>query len=137
MKFPVKITKKRKTGNLGEALVAKYLKNKAFLILGRNYLLPYGEVDVIAEKEGVIHFIEVKAVTCEISEEGVSREIGWNPADRVDRGKLRRVGKAAEAYLAQMKLSDMDWQLDVAIVKIDPEHKRASVELLENQSLES
>lgn len=132
----MKTTEKRKTGDLGEALVSKYLKNQGFIVLRRNYLLPYGEVDVVVQRAGVIHFVEVKAVTCEISEEGVSREMGWNPAERVDRKKLVRVGKAAQSYLVEMNLGDMDWQIDVAVVQIDPERKVAKVELLENQSPE-
>jgi len=130
----MKITEKRKIGNLGEAIAAKYLKSRGFIVLKRNYLLSYGEVDVIAQSAGVIHFVEVKSVTCEINDSAVSHEIGWNPAERVTEAKLTRVGKAAQTYLAQVGLSDAPWQIDIALVYIDSTRKNAKVELLENQA---
>lgn len=131
----MKITLKRFTGNLGEAITAKYLKIKGFIIIGRNYSLPYGELDIIAQKGGVIHFIEVKSVTCEISETVVPHEmslVAENPAERLDRKKLKRVGKAARTFMAERNMEDMDWQIDGALVYIDPITKRAKVEWLEN-----
>ncbi len=135
MKFPVKTTEKRLTGNLGEALVAKYLTKQGFIVLSRNYLLAYGELDLVAKKAGVIHFVEVKSVTCEIPPD-VSREMSIikNPAEKIDEHKLRKIGKAAQTYLVNMDLLDMDWQVDAALVWIDRASKRAKVELLENVS---
>jgi putative endonuclease len=138
--FPMKITEKRFTGNIGEALAAKYLKSKGFIVIGQNYALPYGEIDLIAQKGGVIHFIEVKAVTCEIAKEGVPYEMSLvapNPADRIDKRKLGRIGKAAKTFMAAQRLEDLDWQIDGALVYIDEQAKRAKVEILENIGAEA
>lgn len=131
--FPVKITEKRRTGNLGEALAIRYVKNKGFIVLARNYSLPCGELDIVASKGGVIHFIEVKSVTCEMLESGVSREMSqlFNPAERIDTRKLGKVEKAARSYLASRGSLDSDWQIDAALVWIDSEAKRAKVEFIE------
>lgn len=139
-KFPMKTTKKRFTGNLGEALAAKYLKNKGFLVIGRNYLLSYGEVDLVVQRGGVIHFVEVKSVTCEIPQEGVPHEMlraDWNPAERLDTRKLAKVGKAAQTFLAERGLLDRDWQIDGVLVYIDATTKRAKVEWFENIGTEN
>jgi len=47
-------------GMKGEALAAAHLKKKGFRILESRYRTPFGEIDLIAEQNQVIHFIEVK-----------------------------------------------------------------------------
>ena len=53
----------QKIGKLGEELVATFLMKRGYRILDRNYRRPWGELDIIAEREGKIHFVEVKAVS--------------------------------------------------------------------------
>lgn len=50
----------RRKGDKAEERAAKYLKDKGYKILKRNYLCPLGEVDIIAKKDGAIVFVEVK-----------------------------------------------------------------------------
>ena len=47
-------------GRKGEKQACAYLKRLGWKILERNWKNPYGEVDIIAEKDGVCAFIEVK-----------------------------------------------------------------------------
>jgi Holliday junction resolvase-like predicted endonuclease len=58
------ITEKRKTGNLGEDIAAMFLMKHGFGIIERNYLRKWGEIDIVAKKGGVLHFVEVKTVSC-------------------------------------------------------------------------
>ena len=51
---------KRKTGTAYEKKAAAYLKEKGYHILKRNYRCPLGEIDLIAEENGYLVFIEVK-----------------------------------------------------------------------------
>ncbi len=128
------ITKNRAFGDLGEEIAARYLKSKGYLVLTRNYLKPYGEIDLVSSKSGIIHFIEVKSVSREITKEkgSVSRVTGdWNPADRVDKRKLKKLERVIDTYLLEHRF-DMDWQVDVALVSIDEKNKRARVEIIEN-----
>ncbi len=47
-------------GRLGESLACDYLKKNGFIILKRNFYCKYGEIDIIATKNKVLHFIEIK-----------------------------------------------------------------------------
>lgn len=50
----------RKLGEAGEKQAVGYLKKSGYKILKRNYRNPFGEIDIIAEKDGTVAFIEVK-----------------------------------------------------------------------------
>ena len=55
----------QKIGELGETLACEYLIRESFKIVDRNYYQKIGEIDIIARKDKIIHFIEVKTVSCE------------------------------------------------------------------------
>ena len=50
-------------GRLGEDLAVKYLEQKDFGVIERNYWKKWGEIDIIAKKDDILHFVEVKAVS--------------------------------------------------------------------------
>ncbi len=123
-----------KTGKLGEDIVEKHLINKGFEILHKNYWQPYGEIDIICQKNGKLYFVEVKSVS--VTSNNVSRE-NIRPEDNVHSSKLRKIARVVEVFLSQNKYETMDWQFDVAIVYIDKLNKKASVKMLENQILDA
>ncbi len=47
-------------GKWGEAQAIEYLKKKRYRILAANFFARFGEIDIIAEKKGVVAFVEVK-----------------------------------------------------------------------------
>ncbi len=51
---------RRETGNIGEQAVAEFLERNGYAILERNYTVRGGEIDIIARKDGVLCFVEVK-----------------------------------------------------------------------------
>ena len=57
-----KANARKAVGEIGEEIACQFLERKGFKILERNYRKPWGEIDIIAEKDGVIRFVEVKAV---------------------------------------------------------------------------
>ena len=63
----------QKTGEIGENIAVKFLMKHGFSILDRNYTKKWGEIDIVAEKDNKISFIEVKSVSCETLN-SVSRE---------------------------------------------------------------
>ena len=54
------IHKKKDVGKLGEDIATKYLENKGFRIMERNFYCKQGEIDIIAKQGKEIVFIEVK-----------------------------------------------------------------------------
>ena len=50
-------------GQSGETIAVDYLRKNGFEILDRNFTTKHGEIDIIAKRNGRIHFIEVKART--------------------------------------------------------------------------
>lgn len=58
-------TPKKQTGNQGETLAAQYLEKKGYLILDKNWRCKTGELDIVACKDKVLVFVEVK--TCRAS----------------------------------------------------------------------
>ena len=61
--LPDNRTNKRKIGDIGENIACMFLVKRGFKVIGRNYLKKWGEIDIIAEKQGILHFVEVKSVT--------------------------------------------------------------------------
>jgi Holliday junction resolvase-like predicted endonuclease len=57
-------TEKRKTGDLGEDIASMFLMKQGFIVVERNYLRKWGEIDIVAKKDRTLHFVEVKTVSC-------------------------------------------------------------------------
>lgn len=117
-------TDKRKLGDIGENAACEFLKRREFEIIERNYLRKWGEIDIIAKKSNLIHFIEVKSVT-----HGTIS--GYRPEDNMHSWKLKRLSRAIQTYLLERKL-DCDWQFDLVTVKIDQTNRKAMVEMIGN-----
>jgi putative endonuclease len=127
------ITENRKTGNLGEDLACRFLTKKGYELIDRNYWKKWGEIDIIARKDGLTHFIEVKSVSCETLPD-VSGETGdsHRPEDNVHPDKLRRLSRTIQSYLLDKNVSGETWQFDVITVYIDKKRLISRVILLEN-----
>ncbi len=76
-------------GDYGENAAQEYLENKGYEILKRNFRLKCGEIDIIAEDNGCIVFVEVKTRKSNLFGE---------PGEYVDRRKQERVKKAAGCF---------------------------------------
>src|SRR5947209_4231245 len=84
---------RRQLGASGERVAANWLEARGYRILARNWRCPYGELDLIAEQNGEIIFVEVKTrrgATHGAPEEAIT------PAKRV------RLIAAAQTYLAEI-----------------------------------
>src|SRR5581483_5783343 len=131
------ITKRREIGNVGEGIACRYLENNGFKVLERNFLRKCGEIDVIAEKFNVIHFIEVKSVSREISDTQlikVSHETeGFRPEDNVNHKKLGKIKKTIQLYLMEKKLSETcEWVFDVITVSVDFNKRIGRVKMIKD-----
>ena len=97
------------SGVWGEVYAARYLRDHAYAIRTANYRTRLGEVDIVAEKDGVLIFVEVKTR----SEGMIAR-----PMESVDRNKQRKLTLAAAQYLRQ-KPPQTPARFDVIEVYLD------------------
>ena len=97
-------------GDKGEEFAAFILEQNGYSILERNFRSAFGEIDIIATKGGVLHFIEVKTRTGD--------EYGW-PAEAVTENKARVIRKVSECYTARRRVSWKRLSFDVFEVMTD------------------
>lgn len=121
---------RKQIGNLGEKVAAEYLHRHGFLIVGKNVARKTGEIDVIARKDKVTHFVEVKSILCN------SFPVEDAPGDRYDdpsanlhEAKIKKVARTAEWYMAEHDLED-EWQVDGVLVWLRRRDGRALVRYL-------
>ncbi|MBR2465548.1 MAG: YraN family protein [Clostridia bacterium] len=115
------LTPKRSLGNFGERAACKYLKKNGYKILERNYVAFNKEIDVIAARDGVTAFIEVKTRT-----DGVENPNEQRPASAVTPEKQRGIITAAKCYLG-FNRPDTRARLDVIEVLVKNGGKRRRV----------
>ncbi|OGJ03380.1 hypothetical protein A3G06_01470 [Candidatus Nomurabacteria bacterium RIFCSPLOWO2_12_FULL_46_14] len=126
-------SEKQKIGEIGENVAVKFLMKHNFSILDRNYTKKWGELDIVAQKDGKIYFIEVKSVTRN-NLDRVSRETDeYNPEDNMHPWKLKRMSRAIQTYLlSKDKYDDMEWQVDLLVVFLDLQNKRARIKVVKD-----
>ena len=126
------MTRHLEIGRIGEDIACRYFENKGFVVIGRNYRKSWGEIDIIVSKARVLHFVEVKSVSCE-NVDTVSRETSFHrPEDNAHPAKLKRLARTVETYLAEKGLTEGDWTFDVVTVHVDQNSKRAKVSMIDN-----
>ncbi len=94
MKILKRLTPKKRIGNKGEKIAARYLKKQGYRILRRNYIPFENEIDIIAENRDTLAFVEVK--TRNIGKMGPLEE---RPASAVTPEKQRKIISTAKYYL--------------------------------------
>lgn len=95
------------SGIVGEEKACAFLKKNKFEIIMRNFYSRFGEIDIIAKKENILHFIEVK-----------STQNDYEPAERLNAKKYKKLLKTVEFYNAKFGVS-CDFQLDLICIKND------------------
>lgn len=88
-----------KTGQDGERLAAAFLREKGYAVLHRNYRYKRSEIDIIATRDSVLVFVEVKTRATDV--------FGF-PEEAVNRKKEKMILKAADHYIRAV-----EWKHDV------------------------
>src|SRR5579875_1770256 len=117
-------TTKQISGNRGEEIAVSFLEKKGFRIIGRNFRMRGGEIDIIAIDGDTLVFIEVKT--------RLSNEFG-SPFEAITPWKMSALVRTAQFYkLKHQGLPDA-MRIDAVGVKLfDKEGKEFEVEHLEN-----
>jgi len=106
---------RKEVGALGEKVAAEYLKRHGFSIRDRNFVRKTGELDIIAEKENTLHFVEVKTVLAHnfLSEKSPSDK--YDPSLNLHEAKIRKVARTGEWYVLENNWEG-EWQVDGLLV---------------------
>lgn len=118
---------KHRIGKIGEEIATKYLVNRGFRVICRNYRKKYGEIDIICEKEHKLFFVEVKSSRINEVTRGTDRMM---PEEHVDRKKLQKIERTAMAYLEENR-TDAECEFMVVAVDIDQIKKIANVRIFQ------
>ncbi len=93
-------------GKVGQDCVEKYLLDQGFTIIGRNFTVKVGELDLVATKNELVCFVEVKT----------RREQYFPICSVVTKTKQQKLEKAAKWFVARNKIVDKVLRFDVATV---------------------
>lgn len=112
------------TGRAGENIAAKYLEEKGYKIIDRNFRTSYKELDIVAIYKNTLVFIEVKTR---------STELFGGAAESISANKLKSLVNASEFYkMTHPKLPD---SLRIDAILIDLFSKKVkSIKHIENVS---
>lgn len=116
---------RQRLGAWGESVAAIHLESLGYQIISRNWRAPQGEIDLIAQLNQLVVFVEVK--TRRGNDMGTPEE-GLTPA------KSRKLIALADYYMAEHNL-DADWRIDLVAVELDKSGKLLRCEHIPNAVL--
>jgi len=111
------------TGGFGEELALKYLRARGYSIVEKNFRTPFGEIDIIAERDGCVIFLEVKT--------RISGRFG-PPLSAITRAKKQRIIKNCLYYMKSRKILWGPCRIDVIGIKLDHELRIERVQYIKN-----
>ncbi|WP_442600961.1 YraN family protein [Paenibacillus sp. KN14-4R] len=111
---------RKQTGKYGEQVAADFLIDKDYCIIARNWRCRSGEIDLIAEKDGVLVFIEVRTRR-KTGRFGTAKEsVGFR--------KQMQVRQTAQVYMYQNAAFNKQVRMDVISVELTPTGELTMVE---------
>jgi putative endonuclease len=116
------------TGRQGEEIAARYLKEAGYEICRRNWRCPWGEVDIVACKEGVWAFVEVRT--------RMSARQG-TPEESLNVRKQQHMVKTIQCYLQENDLAESEYRADLMAIELDAAGNIKRLSHLENVLLEA
>lgn len=117
---------RKKLGAFGERVAAIQLEAAGYQIVARNWRCQTGEIDLIAQKNDVLHFVEVKTRK--------GRQSGL-PEEALTPRKGQQLTQLALRYIAEYELDDADWQIDLVAVELDTAGKVLRIDHIPNAVL--
>lgn len=109
-------------GDLGEKIAEKFLKDKGYKILDKNFRYSnFGELDIIASKNNSSSTKASAGKNVVFFEVKTRKMVGpsnFLPEDNITRDKQKKLIKLAEIYLSKNRISDASWQIDILAIEV-------------------
>ncbi len=112
----------RQRGRLGEKYVCDYLINKGYTIVMTNYSSRFGEVDIIAENDKIIAFVEVKTRTKKSFATGF---------ESITKSKIKKFMKTVVVYISKNNVKKQP-RIDCAQVIVNDDNSLDNISYIEN-----
>ena len=107
------MNKQKILGKLGEDCAAKFLEAQGYKIVARNFRIRSAEIDIIAQLDNVIVFVEVKARS------NIRHGL---PVEAVNLRKQKKIIEAASVFLQDENFSECACRFDVVEIYLRGEH---------------
>ena len=117
------MTGRRSLGDFGERVAAAHLEAKGYRVLATNFRVREGEVDIVAERGGVVAFVEVKTRRGDAMGSAV---------ESVDARKAERLLLAAEAFAQERPDLPPGRRIDLIAIDLDTAGRVVSVQHIES-----
>ncbi len=117
------MTRRQWLGRRGEVLARRHLESQGYVVVETNYRTRRGEIDLVAEHDGKLVFVEVRTTS--------TRKFG-SPEESITRKKREHLLHAARYYLYARNSADRDWRVDVVAVELGPGGRVDRLEIVEN-----
>jgi len=114
----------KSTGYRGEQIATDFLLEKGYIIVQRNYTSRWGELDIIAVRNGTYHFVEVKTRL---------NDTHGRPFEAVHSLKLRHLIRTIKHFIFEKNISNKKFQLDVIAILIN--NNKVDLKYYENVEL--
>ncbi len=116
-------SKRKEVGAIGEKLAADFLKKHGYKIIQRNFRCREGEIDIIAQKDECLVFVEVRTK---------KNTAFGTPEESVTLSKREKLISLADSYLQTLRNQPPFWRIDVVAVELGPNNKVSRLEHIEN-----
>lgn len=117
-------------GKLGETIASTFLMKHNFTVLQRNYRANHGEIDIIAKKDSILRFVEVKSV--KVSSFDSIQKLHVKPEENITYDKWKNLVRTSQIYVQGNVPHKTRWQVDLACVYINESTREGRVVYMEN-----
>ena len=137
-----------KIGKIGENVACRFLKQKGYEILERNFKRKWGEIDIIcSKKESILNLLcstwnrgirnvprgtnDNKLVFVEVKT--LKNTNFLTPEDNLTTNKQRKLIRTCQLYISEKGINpDIEWQIDAILVELDTNKRKAKVKHLKS-----
>jgi len=114
---------RRDLGDFGERVARAHLEAKGYRILATKFRVREGEVDIVAERDGVVAFVEVKTRRGDAM---------GSALEAIDGRKAQRLLLAAEAFAQEHPELPPDRRIDLIAIDLDATGRVVSLQHIES-----
>ena len=104
-------------------MAARHLEANGYGILGTNFRTSSGEIDIVARKDGVLVFVEVRTKS--------GSSLG-SPEDSLTRVKRTRLVAVAEEYIQTTGAENTEWRIDLCAIEMNSRGALTRLDVIEN-----